>query len=228
MTKTQNVTIKGTKDGLLLHLNDQCSFSVLLEELQEMFPLQSVIGKDSHEVHLRISTGNRFLTEDQILQIKELLRPYKNLIIDSVDSNVILKEEANRIIEEANVTVLTSIVRSGQVIQVHGDLLVVGDVNPGGTIKASGNIYVLGKLQGIAHAGFLGDEEAVICAAIMVPSQLRIGGIYRHSPERDDRPHEPECAYLEENKELVIDRIQVLKTIRPNLTSFVGGGIHNG
>ena len=154
MTKTQNVTIKGTKDGLLLHLNDQCSFSVLLEELQEMFPLQSVIGKDSHEVHLRISTGNRFLTEDQILQIKELLRPYKNLIIDSVDSNVILKEEANRIIEEANVTVLTSIVRSGQVIQVHGDLLVVGDVNPGGTIKASGNIYVLGKLQGIAHAGF--------------------------------------------------------------------------
>jgi septum site-determining protein MinC len=34
MKKWQNVTIKGTKDGLTLHLNDDCSFEDLKKELE--------------------------------------------------------------------------------------------------------------------------------------------------------------------------------------------------
>lgn len=37
MKKSQNVVMKGTKDGLTLHLNDRCSYEELLEELQEKY-----------------------------------------------------------------------------------------------------------------------------------------------------------------------------------------------
>ena len=41
------------------------------------------------------------------------------------------------------------IIRSGQVLQVAGDLLLIGDVNPGGTVIAGGNIFIMGALKGL-------------------------------------------------------------------------------
>ncbi|MEC4630379.1 septum site-determining protein MinC, partial [Bacillus safensis] len=32
----------------------------------------------------------------------------------------------------------------------------VGNVNPNGRVEAGGNVYVLGKLKGIVHAGVQG------------------------------------------------------------------------
>ncbi len=52
----------------------------------------------------------------------------------------------------------------------------LGDVNPGAEIIAGGNIVVWGALRGLAHAGAFGDEEFVICAPELQPSQLRIAG----------------------------------------------------
>lgn len=52
-------------------------------------------------------------------------------------------------------------------LHVKGNLLLIGDVNPGGTVIAGGNIFVIGALRGIAHAGYYGDAEAVIAASVM-------------------------------------------------------------
>ena len=77
--------------------------------------------------------------------------------------------------QEQEIVSVSRIVRSGQVLKVPGDLLLIGDVNPGGTVMAGGNIFVMGILKGIAHAGCNGNEEAVIAASSLKPSQLRIG-----------------------------------------------------
>lgn len=65
-------------------------------------------------------------------------------------------------------------VRSGHSIKFAGHVVVVGDVNPGAEIIATGNILVWGRLRGAAHAGASGNENAIVCALELAPQQLRI------------------------------------------------------
>ena len=65
--------------------------------------------------------------------------------------------------------------RSGADLQHEGDVVVVGDVNPGAQVTAAGDIIVFGALYGAAAAGALGDEDSIIAALSLKPSQLRIG-----------------------------------------------------
>ena len=222
--KRQNVMIKGTKSGLSLQLNDRCSYEDILIELEEkLAEFQGL--EESPLISVRILTGNRYLNPEQEEEIKELIRQKQNLIVEEIDSNVISKEEAKTVIESQEVTSVATIVRSGQILEVPGDLLLVGDVNPGGTVRAGGNIFIMGALKGIAHAGYTGRNEAVIVASFMTPSQLRISDCISRSPYHYDQEerHQMECAYIDRNHQIIIDRLQVLKHLRPNITRFKGG-----
>jgi septum site-determining protein MinC len=64
--------------------------------------------------------------------------------------------------------------RGGQVLHHTGNIVVVGDVNPGAELVATGDILVFGRLAGIAHAGAGGDENARIYALDLTATQLRI------------------------------------------------------
>jgi septum site-determining protein MinC len=225
MKKTQNVMIKGTKEGLTLHLNDQCSFIELKKELDEKLSVHHMDHEESPLLSVRIQLGNRYLTSDQQEELKELVRDKRNLVVEEISSSVITKEEASKHQKESEIHSIAAIIRSGQVLEVPGDLLLVGDVNPGGTVKASGNIFILGALKGIAHAGCEGNHEAAIVASFMTPSQLRIAECFNRAPDKysDDEQHQMECAYIDESNQIVIDRLQVLKHLRPNITRFKGG-----
>ena len=50
-------------------------------------------------------------------------------------------------------------VRSGERISSNGNLCIIGDVNPGAIVSAKKNIYVWGKLLGIAFAGKSGNKN---------------------------------------------------------------------
>lgn len=73
--------------------------------------------------------------------------------------------------------------RSGDHLQVDGSVLVLGDVNPGARISASGHVLVWGKLRGVAHAGLKGDLNAKIVALHFRPLQLRIAGAVARGPD---------------------------------------------
>ncbi len=64
--------------------------------------------------------------------------------------------------------------RGGQALHHNGNIVVVGDVNPGAELVATGDILVFGRLAGIAHAGARGDEGARIYAIDLAATQLRI------------------------------------------------------
>jgi septum site-determining protein MinC len=64
--------------------------------------------------------------------------------------------------------------RGGQSLQFVGDLVIVGDVNPGAEVTASGDIVVFGALRGVAHAGAQGLTTARVVALELEPTQLRI------------------------------------------------------
>ena len=75
-------------------------------------------------------------------------------------------------------------IRSGQIVSHDGNVVIIGDCNPGSEIIASGDITVWGELKGIAHAGAQGNESAVIRALKLDAIQLRISGCYARRPDR--------------------------------------------
>lgn len=67
--------------------------------------------------------------------------------------------------------------RGGQALHNLGNIVVVGDVNPGAELIASGDIVVVGALRGVAHAGAQGDRSARVIALDFAPTQLRIATV---------------------------------------------------
>jgi len=74
-------------------------------------------------------------------------------------------------------------VRSGEYLESPGDLLILGDVNPGAKVSAEGNIIIWGRLLGIAHAGSKGNSNATISALQLRPVQLRIAKKVARGPK---------------------------------------------
>ncbi|MFE7063074.1 septum site-determining protein MinC [Bacillus haimaensis] len=218
--KQQYVTIKGTKEGLTLHLDDTCSFPELLAEIEAKLASNSN-PDDSPLLGVRLKVGNRFLTNKQQEKLRNVIRSKKNFIVEEIESNVITKEQAIQWKEENEIVPVARMIRSGQVLEVKGDLLLIGDVNPGGTVKAGGNIFILGALRGNAYAGLLGNNEAVIAASLMRPSLLSIFETINRAPDLSEQlegSNEMECAYIDKNEQIIIDRLQLLSHLRPMLT----------
>ncbi|NPV29289.1 MAG: septum site-determining protein MinC [Firmicutes bacterium] len=104
------------------------------------------------------------------------------------------------IVSEEQTILVQRTIRSGQRVYYPGNIVVLGDVNPGAEVIAGGNIIVMGTFRGIAHAGALGDEKAVVAALRLEPSQLRIAGYITRAPEGDFSmpPHQPEIARVQD------------------------------
>jgi len=94
-------------------------------------------------------------------------------------------------------------VRSGDRISSNGNLCIIGDVNPGAIVSAEKNIYVWGKLLGIAFAGKNGNNNSSITSLYLKPLQLRIADVIAIGPE--DKPNNsfPEIALID-NQTIVI------------------------
>lgn len=222
MTKQQNVVIKGTKDGLVLRLNDKCAYSDLLVELREKVAKDGLEGLSEVQVH----TGNRYCSEEDLKEIMNTIHQSPNLRVSKIQSDVVTMEECNRRIIESQSETYVGIVRSGQVVEVKGDLVVIGDVNPNGRVTAGGNIFILGRLKGIAHAGANGNRQAVIAASWLEATHLMIADKMELMTDEltilSEHP-EMECAYLHANGFIAIDRLQELRILRPELSAFKGG-----
>lgn len=70
---------------------------------------------------------------------------------------------------------ITRTLRSGVSLRFDGDVVLIGDVNPGAEIVCSGNVHVWGACKGLVHAGALGDETCRVMALDLRPTQIRIG-----------------------------------------------------
>ncbi|WP_231686816.1 septum site-determining protein MinC [Bacillus sp. JCM 19034] len=191
-------------------LDDRCSYELLINELKEKLTSKHYQLSDGPNLLVKVESGYRYLKEEQKEEIEAIITDGRNLAIEVFHSNVISLEEAKKIQRKNQTVTLTSIVRSGQVIEVDGDIILIGDVNPGGKLQASGSIYIMGALRGIAHAGIKGDHSAVISASVLDPSQLRIADkvkIFDPSPDEAIMT----SAYIDhESQSLKIARVQQL------------------
>jgi len=89
--------------------------------------------------------------------------------------------------------------RSGFKVAYQGHVVVLGDVNPGAEIVASGSVVIWGRLRGTVHAGAQGDTKAVVCALELAPSLLRIATKIATTPKDTQKP-QPEVASIKDNQ----------------------------
>ncbi|NLJ59617.1 MAG: septum site-determining protein MinC [Firmicutes bacterium] len=95
--------------------------------------------------------------------------------------------------------------RSGQRVTHSGNIVLLGDVNPGAEVVAGGNIIIVGSLRGVAHAGTPDNRRAVVVALRFMPTQLRIADLIARSPDGEHKaPRSPEVARIR-NERIVIE-----------------------
>ena len=139
-------------------------------------------------VSVHIDVQAPLLSEADLAALKTELQDTYGMVVrginiadktgDSAASQVVERPRASRPargdIEKTRVVRET--IRSGQTEDFpEGNLIIYGDVNPGGEVSAGGDVIVLGSLRGSAHAGMNGKLTAVIVAMNLVPLQLQIG-----------------------------------------------------
>ena len=213
------MTIKGTKDGLIFLLDDQCEFEELLAELRHKIETTHQQILTGPIIHVHVKLGNRAATEEQREAIRKVIRGRGNLVVQSIVSDAPEPPGDAR----PRFRIQKGIVRSGQTVTFDGTLLFIGDVNPGGSLICTGDIHVMGALRGMAHAGSAGNAMAVITAAYLRPTQLRIADVVSRPPDEWGLESDAtmEFAYLDQGR-MEIDKIVHLHRIRPGVFDFKG------
>ncbi|NLK37294.1 MAG: septum site-determining protein MinC [Epulopiscium sp.] len=203
MKQDNYVIFKGTKDGIAVQLHPDADFEVIKQQLEKKV---EDAAKFFDGVKTSIVLKGRDLTEEQESQLLDIISEKCNMTITFVKSqNTEINQMAALLAQEIQPHNITKFhkgsIRSGQCLEFDGSVVLIGDVNPGGEIKAEGNIIILGQLKGMAHAGCKGMMDAFVTAIYMVPVQLRIADIITRFPEENKKgPKPPEYAYVEDGQ----------------------------
>jgi len=114
-----------------------------------------------------------------------------------IETTMRTQRQRSSMLEGSKGLLVHHLVRSGQVLRHTGHIAIIGDVHAGGEVIAGGDIVIWGRLHGLAHAGSMGDDSAIVCALRMNPSLLRIAKLVGR-PEEDGGNHArgPEIAHI--------------------------------
>jgi septum site-determining protein MinC len=79
--------------------------------------------------------------------------------------------------------VIGKTMRAGTRRELPGNVIVLGDVNPGVELIAGGDVIVSGTIRGLVHAGATGREDAIIWAGRIAAPQIRLAHAMARAPE---------------------------------------------
>jgi septum site-determining protein MinC len=203
---TSLVQIKGIRDGLL------ATFSDAPWEDQRIALLAQIDERPAffQGARLAMDVGNQILKVNDLVDLRDSLSE-RNVSLWAVISESPTTEQTSQLLglatriskprpEEqrqfadtiSNDTALfiNKTLRSGTRVEFPGNIVVIGDVNPGAEIVAEGSVIVWGRVRGMIHAGVKGDRSAFICALDLSATQLRIADEVSATlkPQKDPKP----------------------------------------
>lgn len=202
MIKNNGIILKGNREGLNIIINMDAfnDFNEMSEVLVAKLSKAKRFYKGST---LKITTELKYINDRDLRKLKDILFE-EFLIKDCIFEEV--EEDKSKIfngITEGRTKFISKTIRSGQIIKYAGNVVIIGDVNPGAEIYAEGNIVVLGALKGQAHAGTSGNLKAFIAALKLQPQIIQIGNMITRSPEDDIKPLYPEIAKIKKRQIIV-------------------------
>ncbi|MCR5271695.1 MAG: septum site-determining protein MinC [Lachnospiraceae bacterium] len=206
----QPVIIKSNRFGINLKMDPDMEFRDLMTEITSKFIESADFFKNAK---FAITFEGRELTEDEESEIIHTIQMNTDIEIvcvmesgtaeekrmEAVVKNIIEHREVP-INSEKNITptentienpyelasIYKGTLRNGQAIDSEASIVVVGDVNPGASVSAAGNVIVLGSLKGNAFAGHNGDDNCFVYALDMNPMQIRIADAIGRSADNEN------------------------------------------
>ena len=228
VNQTEQINIKGIREGLLLTIEDGTSFDAMISRLEAELSAKEAFLQGSA---ITLQIGLRPLQQSQLMQLQKLFDRHnlslRAILTDEestrtaarnlgfatrlsgsqtdlnghvVSNQTSAQQEQETRDNHPGGLVLKETLRSGRRVYHEGDVVVIGDVNPGSEIIAGGDVIVWGRLRGLVHAGALGDNTAVICALELTPTQLRIYDQIAISPTEQEQNPKPEKAYIKDGQ----------------------------
>jgi septum site-determining protein MinC len=214
---SQTVQFKGIREGLLVTLSDNGEWSEVESALMTQLSAQGdflrgaklILNVDNHVINAASMGRLRDNLSDMGLTLWAVLTNSPTTEKNAQAMGLATKihqgpteerrprQEVYKSEDEAIFVRRT--LRSGASINFDGHVIVMGDVNPGAEVIAGGNVMVWGKLRGMVHAGAPENSEAVVCALVLAPTQLRIGEKIAISPEKGRKKY-PEMALVKDGK----------------------------
>lgn len=194
------VEFKGTKDGIVLQIKKANKFEDVitcvrekLEKSTNFFTGANIIGVEGDLINetnryslysvLKLEFNLNVVSLDRIVKVE---KKQEVVIKAPVEHKLNTEEECKINYNEYDTKIVKMTLRSGMSISYDGNIVVIGDVNPGAEVIAAGNVIVVGKLRGMVHAGKFGNKQTYIVAEKLLPTQLRIANIIARSPENVD------------------------------------------
>lgn len=197
-----NIKISQTTEEIVLNINVVADVEEVYEELE------SKIGKlkdfyQAAKIPMRI-TGKLF-TESESEKIKKIINNEIDTDVnfdspsDLLGLHAIKKTFENET-EVSETKYINYSIRSGQIEEYSGSLVIMGDVNAGGEVIAGGNIAIVGSLRGLAHAGANGNTRAIITANNIDITQVRIANQVK---EIEDKIEKCPVCKIEKNEIII-------------------------
>jgi len=183
------ISIKGTKNGLLIVLDPNQRFEELRKNLLSKMESSRGFFKGAK---FSIFQGHQEIPANQKNELEDICRQF-GLELNK-DNHTASRTEPTKTprriphvasqtdVGEAALMVKRS-VRSGQRIVYPKHIVVLGDVHPGAEIVAGGSILIMGSCRGNVHAGAHGDRAAKVVARRLDPISLSIADS-RNQPDR--------------------------------------------
>ncbi len=196
------VNFKGTKDGIIALIDLSYSFNTVIKAIEKKISEREDFFRGG-TIKFLPTIGT--LTDIEKGEIENLLQNKFN-----INSEFIMKEDAEKRkigeekrISEKEFLIVRKILRSGQSIEFHGNVILIGDVNEGAEIKVGGSLFVFGILRGNVIAGLETGKDAIVIATNLKPERLQIGD-YILNEDISKRRRETVSVALVENENIVI------------------------
>ena len=195
------VSINLKKDVVLIKIEDDAPHRKVISQLNSKL---KELKKMYQEEKTPIRVTGKVLTNKELEEVKKVIKREIDVEINFDTPTTLglhsITRSYKRDVGTSETTFHRGSLRSGQIIEVEGSIVVIGDVNSGAEVIAADNIAVIGNLRGLAHAGAKGNKDAVIAASSLDVVQIRISNIVKEIDREEEGIIEHAFVYVDEDK----------------------------
>ncbi len=201
------VTFKGNQEGIYIYIKEG-NFQIIKDQLECKLKRAGTFFRGAKVINIK----GKKLSKEETEELKGIIKNKYGLCYDEIkEKQSVLTGGSDLMnntffdgIQEGQTKFINTTIRSGQSIEYDGNVVVIGDINPGGLVTAKGNIIVLGALRGVAHAGSDGNRQAIVAAFCLQPTQLRIADMIARRPDYEIKASKwPEIARINDDIVLI-------------------------
>lgn len=203
MSDTQTlVQIKGIRDGLLVSLGN-AAWEELRTALMEQIEARQAFF---YGARVAIDVGSQIFHVNELSELRDALSERGINLWAVVSESPTTEKTAQllglatrvskprpqelvslpaEVVGEGDAIWVGRTLRSGTRVEFPGNIVVLGDVNPGAEVVADGSILLWGRTRGSVHAGAKGNQSAVVYGLDLSAGQIRIADAVKSLSDQD-------------------------------------------